>query len=309
MARVICPNVCLELITFGPAMLFTGAMPLDCFTFTFVMTCPGIGRSFNFSTDHTDGYMGFFPSGGELDAYTPPGLSDAILTVPVGVLREALGVYFPEIPEDVLSHGAAMRVGASEQRLLRQTLAAVSESIRDSRSPLGCEAARLQLEKDLLFAFIAALRSGCKAIVPLPKMRMARRYARFRRAREFVREHSDGELHVDDLAEELQLSERGIECLFHDLLGMAPSVFVRQQRLHCVHHALLHASARSGGVKEEALTWGFWHLGRFAHDYRLLFGECPSVTLARRPQVRDHSGPRFFSDSKFARLSLGANEG
>ena len=286
LARVVCPNSCLELVTLGPAMLFTGAMPVDCFTFTYVMTCPGTGRSFNFSTNHTDGYMGFFPPGGALDAYTPAGLSDAILTVRAGAFRKALGVYFPEVSEDLLSNGAAMRVGDSEQRLLRQTIAAVSEAIRDTDQPLACEAARLQLERDLLFTFITALRSGCHEIVPPPKMRMARRYARFRRAREFVRDHVGEELHVDDLAEDLHLSERGIECLFHEMLGMPPSAFIRQQRLHCAHHALLEASPRFGGVKEVALTWGFWHLGHFSHDYRELFGESPGDTLAKQPVGR-----------------------
>ena len=283
LARVVCPNSCLELVTLGPAMLFTGAMPVDCFTFTYVMTCPGIGRSFNFSTDHTDGYIGFFPPGGALDAYTPAGLSDAILTVRAGAFRKALDVYFPEVSEDLLSHGAAMRVGDSEQRLLRQTIAAVSESIREPDQPLACEAARLQLERDLLFTFITALRSGCHEIVPPPKMRMARRYARFRRARDFVMEHINEKLHVDDLAEELHLSERGVECLFQDMLGMAPSVFIRHQKLHHVHDALLRSCPRLGRVKEVALTWGFWHLGRFAHDYRELFGESPADTLAKRP--------------------------
>jgi AraC family ethanolamine operon transcriptional activator len=34
-------------------------------------------------------------------------------------------------------------------------------------------------------------------------------------------------------------------------------------------------------VKAVALSHGFWHLGQFAHDYRVSFGESPSETLAR----------------------------
>jgi hypothetical protein len=33
-------------------------------------------------------------------------------------------------------------------------------------------------------------------------------------------------------------------------------------------------------VKSVAMSQGFWHFGRFARDYKLLFGENPSVTLA-----------------------------
>ena len=34
-------------------------------------------------------------------------------------------------------------------------------------------------------------------------------------------------------------------------------------------------------VKGAALDYGFWHLGRFAHEYQNLFGEQPSETLSR----------------------------
>ena len=38
----------------------------------------------------------------------------------------------------------------------------------------------------------------------------------------------------------------------------------------------------TGAVKEIAFEHGFWELGRFAVLYRSLYGESPSVTLARR---------------------------
>jgi AraC family ethanolamine operon transcriptional activator len=46
-----------------------------------------------------------------------------------------------------------------------------------------------------------------------------------------------------------------------------------------VRRQLLAASGGAALVKSIALSHGFWHLGRFAQDYRVLFGEPPSATL------------------------------
>jgi AraC family transcriptional regulator, ethanolamine operon transcriptional activator len=45
---------------------------------------------------------------------------------------------------------------------------------------------------------------------------------------------------------------------------------------------LLRADPRSTRVIDVATEWGFWHMGHFAHDYRVMFGEAPSQTLLNR---------------------------
>jgi hypothetical protein len=35
-------------------------------------------------------------------------------------------------------------------------------------------------------------------------------------------------------------------------------------------------------VSDVANSWGFWHMGQFAADYRAMFGELSSSTLNRR---------------------------
>jgi transcriptional regulator GlxA family with amidase domain len=47
-----------------------------------------------------------------------------------------------------------------------------------------------------------------------------------------------------------------------------------------VRQILLQSERRPGRVKEVGLAHGFWHLGRFAKDYRSLFGEFPSETAS-----------------------------
>jgi transcriptional regulator GlxA family with amidase domain len=56
-------------------------------------------------------------------------------------------------------------------------------------------------------------------------------------------------------------------------------MYLRRLRLHHVHAELAANSPNSLTVTTVAGRWGFVHLGRFASQYRQLFGETPSETL------------------------------
>lgn len=283
MARLMCPSACLDFAELGPAMLFTGVMPMDCYTLVFVTRCPETARSFNFATEHCDGYMGFFPPGGQLDAYTPQGYSNATLTVPAAEFHRALEKWFPEIPTSILKNGSGMRIGMAEQDRLRILLAAVMDGITDAGSPFLGLVARREVEQSLLDAFLCALRCGHP--VPLPKCRIAGRLKNLRQARDFIKESAHEPIQLEDVCNALGMSPRGVEVLFRNSLGIGPNAFIRHQRLHGVRRALLAADSEAGVVKELALQWGFWHMGHFSKNYRTLFGECPTSTL-RHPQAR-----------------------
>jgi len=284
-ARVICPTVCLDFASLGPAMLFSGFMPQNCYTLVFVTECERKGRSFNFAVEHHDGYMGFFPPGGVLDAYTPEGYANATLTVHASVFESAVDRLFPEIPESVLKHGAGMRIDVAKQIQLRSLLKTVMQGVEDSSGPLMDEAVRRQLEADLLDAFLSALRDGCESLLPKSSLRTGGRLKRLKQARDYLSEHLHTSLPITALCGELGMSKRGVELMFQDALGIGPNAFIRHQRLHRVRRALKTAPQVAGAVKEIALAWGFWHLGHFSQEYRKLFGESPSSTLYRNVPV------------------------
>ncbi len=262
-------------------MLFTGMMPRDCFTLVFVMSCPQPGHSFNFAVEHVDGYMGFFPPGGELDAHTPEGYSNATLTVAKEMFLAAVQRSFPEIPDRILERGAGLLIAPAEQLRLRTLLSAVMAGIEDKNGAFTGLLNRSELESVLLDAFLAGLRSGMDSMVPQPRFRDARRLSHLRQAREFIRDSVHAPLQLEDLMSELGMSSRGVEVLFQDSLGIGPSAFIRHQRLHGVRRALLAAAPEPGIVKKLALDWGFWHMGHFSTSYRSLFGENPTATLKR----------------------------
>lgn len=189
--------------------------------------------------------------------------------------------YCPDIPESVIARGAGMRVGPRAQALLRRQLATVRDAlIRDPNSLADPRGLRL-VEDELLAVFLTALRDGCDDLAPVPSKRTGGRLQRVRQARDFIAGHMHRPIYLGDLCAELGLAHRAVENLFRDLLGVNPITYMRNRRLHGVRNALRRSEPTPGVVKHAALDWGFWHLGHFARDYRALFGESPSETLAR----------------------------
>jgi AraC-like DNA-binding protein len=78
-------------------------------------------------------------------------------------------------------------------------------------------------------------------------------------------------------------SARRLHQAFDATFGISPHRYLKLRRMSMVRAALLSGCGPWRSVKAEALSHGFWHLGQFAQDYRALYGEAPSNTLARAP--------------------------
>lgn len=231
-------------------------------------------------TDHLEGYMAVFAPGSALDATTPSGYRNGSLSIPADEFDLYLRLHFPEIPQAKLRRGAVLRIAPADQCELRLLLDTIKLLIADPTTPLLDAQVRMRLEQSLRTTYLNAIRSGCGDMVTKPKMRIERRYLRMRQVRDYIDAHCHRRIHLDDLCLHTCLSRRGLENLFHDFLGTSVVGFLRHQRLHGARRALQNTRAESGTVKRIAFEWNFWHLGRFSHDYLVLFGESPSQTLA-----------------------------
>ncbi len=87
-------------------------------------------------------------------------------------------------------------------------------------------------------------------------------------------------IYSDGFAASLGVSVRTLHDAFQAVFGMGVQSYLQNRRLHLVRAALRRGAGRSDLVKEVALRFGFWHLGRFAQAYQVAFGELPSATLA-----------------------------
>jgi transcriptional regulator GlxA family with amidase domain len=96
----------------------------------------------------------------------------------------------------------------------------------------------------------------------------------------------DEPLHVSALCSIIGVSERTLRKAFHRVHGTPPCRHLRMLRLSNARRALLSADGALAKVTEIAMSFGFAELGRFSVEYKKAFGESPSQTLYRKPQVR-----------------------
>jgi AraC family ethanolamine operon transcriptional activator len=72
------------------------------------------------------------------------------------------------------------------------------------------------------------------------------------------------------------VSERSLRNAFYDVYTTSPKRYLKLWQLHQVRRELRAAHA---SVTDVATLHGFFELGRFAGEYKALFGEVPSATL------------------------------
>jgi len=112
-----------------------------------------------------------------------------------------------------------------------------------------------------------------------PAMGPGERWRVVRRAEEYLKGHSDASVRIDDLCVAACTSLSRLERAFREVFGVSPHRLLTLRRLASVRRELLRADA-GASVTDVATRWGFFHLGRFSQDYRLMYGERPSQTLS-----------------------------
>ena len=100
-----------------------------------------------------------------------------------------------------------------------------------------------------------------------------------RQARDYIEAHLDRPVSLADITAATGVHVTTLLKGFKQHYEISPMAYLKQKRLEAVHGKLLAAEPLSTSVTKVATQYGFFHLGRFARDYRQLFGELPSETL------------------------------
>jgi AraC-like DNA-binding protein len=100
-----------------------------------------------------------------------------------------------------------------------------------------------------------------------------------RRVEEWLDAHYADPVSVEDLADVAGVSVRSLQAAFRLARDCTPMQALHDRRLRAARDAL-RSPEPGTTVTRVAMDCGFFHLGRFARDYRQAFGESPSATLA-----------------------------
>lgn len=163
---------------------------------------------------------------------------------------------------------------------LRGALERVQHAAMTRPDVLAGEEARRAMEQSLLTEVVRAIRSGQSE---WPEGEEPPRRRILGTAAEFLRERLDHPIYIAELCEATGVSERTLRNAFQETYGMSPMRYLNLWRLHRARKALRDADPAQRTVTRIATGLGLWEMGRFAGEYRALFGETPSQTLRVRP--------------------------
>jgi AraC-like DNA-binding protein len=171
----------------------------------------------------------------------------------------------------------ALRLGTDAFQLLNgtfQSLRAIAERWPDL---VLSDKVRRTAQRELLTRLALAIGQA----EPSPENRVKYdRMKTLRRAREFLQAKAHTPVYLAELCTAVGVPERTLREIFQTLLGVSPLRFLQLRRMRQARATLQQADKDTHSVKSIALDNGFWELGRFAVEYKGLFGESPSETLA-----------------------------
>ena len=100
------------------------------------------------------------------------------------------------------------------------------------------------------------------------------------KAYEYIMAYFAEDISIEDLVKVSGISSRALFSGFKRYKGITPMMALKTRRLQAVREDLMMAR-EDETVTRIAHKWGFTHMGNFARDYQLMFGEKPSRTFQK----------------------------
>jgi AraC-like DNA-binding protein len=160
---------------------------------------------------------------------------------------------------------------------LRRLRQSVEEAARSQPAPLEHSEVRRALEHSITVAMVLCLTAGTDKG---PSPGWYRHKQIMRQFKEWLDANAGRAVYLHEICDSLNISAPTLRRCCEEHLGMSPMRYLWLRRMNLARRELQRADS-SASVTATAMNFGFWHLGRFADEYRSLFGEAPSATKAR----------------------------
>jgi len=160
---------------------------------------------------------------------------------------------------------AALRAAAREIFAIADT----AETMLDAPEVRRCQ------EESLLTAAALAARSAFESD---DATAMSHRRA-VQRALEVLEASGEEPVYIAQLCDAAGVSERTLRSAFQRVHGVSPIRYLHLHRMTQARRAISTADASKARVSDIATRFGFANLGRFAVEFRELFGQSPSKLL------------------------------
>jgi AraC family transcriptional regulator, ethanolamine operon transcriptional activator len=135
-----------------------------------------------------------------------------------------------------------------------------------------------KLEKAMLDALLAVFTAGDYAQSQLSRQSRVTRASIVHRALDFIEMHDADVLTVERLCLATGTSQRTLLRAFRHFFDVGPARYMRLRQLNRVRCAIRNSAPRSASIRNILISFNVTEFGRFAIEYKQLFGETPSQT-------------------------------
>ncbi|SFL56681.1 AraC family transcriptional regulator [Shimia aestuarii] len=217
------------------------------------------------------------------DGYSSTGMGRHNLSLGIrkSKLKETCAIMSGRCIDDINLDDQRMALGPGLGTTFhRRILETIAASLEEPIGP-GKFALETAIENDL-FAEIAGLiiaqtiEENAVSSPNLDALRVVRR------AENLFEDRATYPPSIADLCKAANVGATKLRVCFNEVFGVAPIAYLQAKRLTQARSLFLAEEGPPPSVKYAALSLGFTHSGRFARQYRSVFGELPSETLEKR---------------------------
>lgn len=264
-------------VEFGCVVEHKGATPDSMRTFALLYAGSPEFKWFGHTVNQND--LMIFPVHGENHAFSRIGFKAMTISFPESELIELFEYYgIRNISQYLRPDEVVKEVEKEYLNELRALLLELEQALKDSEHFENHLSFIKTIQNQIihtLFDIIIGSRFN-------PQRLNLRHFLLLNQFIEFIDDQIDEQISLKDLYMKTQVSDRTMQNLFREYIGLSPKSYISGKKLYNVHRQLWHARSSEQSITDIAANTGFWHMGQFAADYSKLFGELPSETIRRQ---------------------------